>query len=50
MSSYDLNSGDESILPEMNTAREGFTTLVLGKYIYVFGGNNGDGTISSCER
>lgn len=31
-------TGDEEKLPDMNEARELFTSLLLGKYIYVFGG------------
>lgn len=38
MSSYDLNSGKREVLPEMKYARRQFCPILVGKYIYVFGG------------
>lgn len=38
MSRFDLITGEEEILPNMNGARDGFTSILVGKYIYVFGG------------
>lgn len=50
MSSFDLNSGEESVLPEMNSPREDCQPFLLGKYIYVFGGYNDGEAIGVCER
>lgn len=38
MSRFDLTSGKEEILPEMHVPRASFVSILLGKYIYVFGG------------
>lgn len=41
VSVFDLDSGEEELLPEMNSIRRCFTSILLGKCIYVFGGWNG---------
>lgn len=52
MVSYDLNTGTEERLPRMIYPRENFTTILVGKFIYVFGGRSdyfpSFGTL--CER
>lgn len=50
MSVYDLNTGEEECLPEMNFARYSFASILFGKFIYVFGGCAGSSYINSCER
>lgn len=50
MSSYDLRSGKEEVLPEMSVGRTHFTSISLGKYIYTFGGIGQSGALKSCER
>lgn len=50
MSAYDLDSREEQILPEMNFARRLHASIVVGKYIYVFGGRNISGCTNECER
>lgn len=53
VSRFDVITGEEEILPEMNEARENFTSILVGKYIYVFGGwgqkNYADESIDSEE-
>lgn len=48
--SYDLSSGKEEEMPDMNIPRMDFVSILVGKYIYVFGGRNQTGPMSSCER
>lgn len=54
VSAYDLSSGKGEMLPEMKFARAYFASVVLGKYIYVFGGFIDVGEspkyLNSCER
>lgn len=54
MSSYDLITREEEILPEMNCGRAQFPTLLFGKYIYVFGGYGYESSkfraFNACER
>lgn len=50
MIAYDLDSREEEILPEMNSARKRFSSLLFGKYIYVFGGVNSSRCMNECER
>lgn len=65
MSRFDLTSGREEVLPEMNEPRVYFTSILLGKFIYVFGGMGASakpgvtadsnkrhrhGDLNSCER
>lgn len=45
-----METGEEEILPEMHFARIGASSILCGKYIYVFGGYNGCDTLKSCER
>lgn len=48
---FDLITGGEENLPEMFYAREDFPSIVLGKYLYVFGGFGSSRTVlNSCER
>lgn len=47
--SFCLSSSTPTGLPEMNVARCDFTTILLGKYIYVMAGRNSENLIS-CER
>lgn len=47
---YDLDSREEEILPEMCFARRSHASIVVGKYIYVFGGMGASGCINECER
>lgn len=46
---FDLSTGNEEILPVMNSARGFFAPILHGKYIYAFGGYDGR-PINSCER
>lgn len=48
--SFDLSSGKETVLPEMNVARANFTSILVGNYIYVFGGRIESGALRACER
>lgn len=52
VSSFDvgLGSGIGEVLPEMRVARALHTSTVLGKYVYVFGGQGESGVLTSCER
>lgn len=54
MSSYDLSSRKEEVLPELKCARLRSTTIMVGKYIYVLGGatktTKGCKALASCER
>lgn len=51
MSAFDINTGLEEILPEMNFSRSLFSPILRGKYIYVFGGIVSSHRASkSCER
>lgn len=50
VSSYALHSREEEILPEMNSVRKSFASLLIGKFIYVFGGNSATGCTNACER
>lgn len=50
MFSYDLDSWTKVKLPEMKIARANFTTILVGKYIYVFGGLAESKALKSCER
>lgn len=50
VSAFDLNSGEEELLPEMNSVRRCFTSILFGKFIYVFGGWNGTEIMNKCER
>lgn len=50
MSSFDLTTGREEVLPKMKVAHEGATAIFLEKYIYVIGGVYRDNALSSCER
>lgn len=52
MSAYDLDSGEEETMPEMSVGRQGCVSILLGKYIYVFGGMGviGSGPLNTCER
>lgn len=51
MSAYDLNTGEEEILPEMNLARCNFASILFEKYVYVFGGFGAPGErMNTCER
>lgn len=38
------------VLSRMNVARERFSSIICGKYIYVFGGFTDTGITNSCER
>lgn len=49
-SAYALHGGEETVLPEMNLAREKFAWILFGKYIYVFGGTDITGPLNACER
>lgn len=50
-SAFDLNTGAEEILPEMNIARADFSPIARGKYIYVLGGSDSSRrSLKSCER
>lgn len=55
MTSFDLNSRQKEVLPEMKFPRRRFGAISLGKCIYVFGGlQTDDGNLisytTSCER
>lgn len=50
VSAFDLDTGEEEILPEMNLARSSFTSIFFEKYIYIFGGKVESGDTNSCER
>lgn len=48
---FDLNSGEEKVLPDMSSARVMLTAILVGKFIYVFGGYNDVlELMTSCER
>lgn len=49
VTSYDLGSCTENLLPEMHKPRDDCTPIALGKYIFVLGGYDGK-AIYSCER
>lgn len=38
---FDLITGRKEVLPDLNRARSFFTSVIHGKYIYVFGGAEG---------
>lgn len=44
-SAYALHGGEETVLPEMNLAREKFAWILFGKYIYDI-----TGPLNACER
>lgn len=51
VSAYNLNTGEEEILPEMFSGRKNFRPILFGKYIYVFGGfGESEVCINACER
>lgn len=50
MSSYDLITRKEEVLPEMLVARGSFSSTILGKFIYVIGGLGVSGALDTCER
>lgn len=47
---FDLKTGEEKRLPDMNTARASFASTLNGEFIYVFGGRDGSPRLNSCER
>lgn len=50
VSAYELDSGKEEILPDLNFARGAVVLTLFGKYIYVFGGYDGSSNMNTCER
>lgn len=47
---YDLKSGKKRNLLTMKEPRYVHTSILMEKSIYVFGGRNENGYLSSCER
>lgn len=50
VSAYALHGEEETVLPEMNLARDSFAWILLRNYIYVFGGFGITGPLNACER